>query len=82
MTNILQVRVTRKTKKSVVLLKEDIKALRVHRKYFSSADEFAEFMQMDRGTLNRIMELGRSSEVNSNKIKNVLNSIKVQTTSN
>ena len=77
MANIPQIAIDRRAKKSVFLLKEDIKTLKSYRKTFDTADDFARDMQMDRGTLNRIIELGRSSEVNANKIKYVLNSMKV-----
>ena len=82
MANIPQIAIDRRAKKSVFLLKEDIKRLKSYRKTFISTDDFVRDMQMDRGTLNRIMELGRSSEVNANKIKYVLNSIKVLNSSN
>ena len=77
MANIPQIAIDRRAKKSVFLLKEDIKRLKSYRKTFNCTGDFVRNMQMDRGTLNRIIELGRSSEVNANKIKYVLNSMKV-----
>lgn len=82
MANIPQITIDRKQGKRVLLLKEDIKHLKSHRKTFTTDNDFAKDMQMDRGTLIRIIELGRGSEVNANKIKYVLNSIKVLNTSN
>ena len=82
MANIPQIVIDRKQGKRVFLQKEDIKRLKSYRKTFDCTDDFVRGMQMDRGTLNRIIELGRSSEVNANKIKYVLNSIKVLNSAN
>ena len=78
MENTPQTEINRKMARRVDLLKEDIKTLKNYRKTFNSDADFSHAMNMDRGTLYRIIELGRSSEVNAIKIKNLLNSLKVQ----
>ena len=60
MTNAIPKSVT--TKKSVKLLSEERSKLKSIRKNFDTAQEFADYLQVDRITIGRIMTIGRGSE--------------------
>lgn len=64
--------VHRRKRRSVKLASEEIKQLKAMRKGFDTDYEFAVSMSMDQTTLMRIIEIGRASEDNANKIREVL----------
>lgn len=65
-----------KRRKSVLLTKEEHRALKAFRKTFNTGVECSEVLGIDRAVMERILLVGSGSPENIEKVRTVLDSVK------